>query len=165
MPQKEFYRRSVDEDRSWQPRILRMHQGVIAFPAVYADAQLFTVEDLYDLQHRAGKQKTPTISYLQRNLLKSKLNRQDGLDCSFVRAVHHFWRHCDCLTNWLLWQSATDLDSGGGWLWYNLFGSSRVDNVRCGRARMSRLRRPEQKNSRDLLQLNQLYDPYRLTRC
>jgi hypothetical protein len=137
---------------------------MVVVGATRASEEPFKVEDLYELQRRQGKLKPPVISREQRNSLKQKLGRQEGLNCSFIRSLQLMFRDFSTISGWLLWSPFTCFDSGLGVMRYTLFGSSRVDNIVSGRNRFARLRPSYKKDVRDVLERNYTYDPYRQSR-
>lgn len=103
------------------------------------EAPSFTVEELYELQLRNGKLKTPTISFEQRNALKAKfLTRYDPYRHP-TAAVRHslfvMWQDWCSIINALFLAPSESLH----WLTYRLWGHSarRITDVRAGRSRFA----------------------------
>src|SRR5271170_6455080 len=144
---------------------LQMASATVALQAIPTHLESFTetfaesipdsfrVEDLYELQERRGKMKPPVISYEQLNSMKQKFGRLEGFDCAFVRAVHSVFSEFGSISSWMCWNPLDGVNTSLQMLKYSLFGSSRVDNIVSGRARMTRLRPTYTKNSREMLQV------------
>lgn len=134
--------------------------GVATKPAKIMPEESFRVEELYELQRRQGRLKPPAVSFEQRSSLKGKLARQEQGACSVVRGLIQTFTDFGSLLSFLICAPSSGVSDGFHWLKYALFGSSTVDNIRSGRSRLWRQRPTYCKNSRDLLQLNMLYDPH-----
>jgi hypothetical protein len=138
-------------------RVFPMLKDMVAATATAAPSESYTVEELYELQRRQGKLKSPVVSFEQRSLLKKKLGRQDSLDYSFVRSfsqvVHDFGS--------FFWNPLQGFNLGFSWIRYAFFGASNVDNIVSGRDRMARLRGSYRKNVRELMPGSYEYDPYK----
>jgi hypothetical protein len=118
--------------------------------------QVFSVEQLYELQKRRGKLAEPKFSYAQRNALKAKF-RTDHRSGGALR--HALFLIVQDLTNVFNAYMTAPLDASS-WLGYRLWGYQfRGSDIKSGRSRMSHFRPSA---PRELSK--PLYDPYRIDR-